>query len=335
MRRPATRVGFGHGVVLALAIVGYGAAARAQAGCGDAQIQRGNELRRAAQDEAALAEFQQAWEACHSARAQGQMALAEAALGLWVDADRHLTAVLASAGDPWVARSRAQLETVLAQVATHLGQLEVRGGVPGAEVQLDGRAVGTLPLPAPLRLAGGSATLVVRAAGYVPLTRMVLVTPGSLVRESITLVPVPAEPIRSETVAPSPGPVRAEVLAPPGEGPARGGTQRVLGWAAAGGAVLLLGGGVVATVVANSAQGEVDDCNLSRMTTTYCTDQMATRDSADTLAIVGYVSGGALAVTSLVLLLTAPSSSAPRTTAGLRGCGLGPGAVGVACEVGF
>lgn len=329
--RSATRSAFGRGVALALAIVGYGATAGAQTGCGDAQIQRGNELRRAAQDEAALVQFQQAWEACHSARAQGQMGLAEAALGLWVDADRHLAAVLANAGDPWVTRSRAQLETVQAQVATHLGQLEVRGGVPGAEVQLDGHAVGTLPLAAPLRLAGGSATLVVRAAGYVPLTRMVLVTPGSLVRESITLVPAAAEPARSEAVTP-PRDVRAEVLAPPRQEPARGGTLRALGWVAAGGAVLMLGGGVAATVVGIDANSQYGDCTAPLSIA--CQDHLDTRETAYSLQLVGFIGGGALAVTSVVLLLTAPSSR-PRTTAGLRGCGLGPGAAGVACEVGF
>jgi len=329
---------------LAAAALGFqGAAAWGQTSCGEAQFQRGNELRRGAHDQEALEQFRQAWEACHSPRAQAQMALAEAALGRWLDADRHLAAVLGGAADPWVTRNRAQLESVQVQVSSHLGQLEVLGGPPGAEVLLEGRPAGALPLREPLHVVAGSATLLVRAPGYAPVTRMVMVTPGQLVRESIELVPLPVaspQPIGGAVAVDPP----RDAVAPPIAQPTAGGTQRTLAWVVGGVGVLALGGGVAATLIGSGADADYADRNCMRtvnasggavFTDASCRDAYDTSANAQTLSLVGYIAGGALVATSLVLFLTAPSSAPRPMTAGLRGCGMGPGAVGMACEFGF
>ncbi len=47
-------------------------------------------------------------------------------------------------------------EEGIAEIAGKLGTLTVRGGEPGASLLVDGRYRGTLPLPAPLRVAAGS-----------------------------------------------------------------------------------------------------------------------------------------------------------------------------------
>src|SRR5258707_14137266 len=95
---------------LVIAFVGLcPAIARSQTA--DEHIARGVALRQRGDDEAALAELRQAYDMGHGARAQGQVALAEQALGHWADAERDLTAALASASDPWGARNRVVLET--------------------------------------------------------------------------------------------------------------------------------------------------------------------------------------------------------------------------------
>ena len=320
------------GLVGAAVIAFHGATVGAQTSCGDAQLQRGYELRRAGHDDEALVQFRQAWEACHSPRALGQMALAEAALGLWVDADRHLSEALSSASDPWITRSRAQLEDAQTQVVAHVGQLEVRGGIDGAAVFLDNRPVGTLPLREPLRVVAGSATLVVRATGYDPVNRTVIITAGSLVRESIEMVlHVEVSPVRRVEVSPVPRPDpirRVDVT------PSSGGTQRALGWAAAAGAVVFLGGGIAATVMLQGANEYIGDGANLCGAPGRCVDERSTQDTAYALSIVGYAGAGALAVTSAVLLLTAPSRrQAPRAGAAL--CGWGPGSVGAACAFSF
>lgn len=177
-----------------LSLLSQGGAAAAQSSCDEEAVRIGNALRRAGRDEEALEHFRQAWEACHTLRARAQMALAEAALGRWLDADAHFGETLASGGDPWIERNRVQLERVRAQVLEHIGYLELRGGVAGAEVLLDGRLVGTLPLAEPLRLVAGTVALTVRSPGYLPVTRAALITGGQLRQESIELVAEPAAP---------------------------------------------------------------------------------------------------------------------------------------------
>ncbi len=56
----------------------------------DAILRKGNELRRVGRDREALAEFQRAARIANTARVNAQIALAEQALGLWVEAETHM-----------------------------------------------------------------------------------------------------------------------------------------------------------------------------------------------------------------------------------------------------
>jgi hypothetical protein len=75
----------------------------------DALIKHGNDLRRKGRDRDALAEFQRAAQINETPRVTAQMALAEQALGLWVEAEGHLTKALGHERDPWIAKNRAVL----------------------------------------------------------------------------------------------------------------------------------------------------------------------------------------------------------------------------------
>jgi hypothetical protein len=330
------------GLVAALVATLFVNLAWAQTACDEAQVRRGYELRRAGQDDAALEEFRRAWESCHTPRARGQMGLAEAALGRWVDADQHLAEALASARDPWVTRSRGLLEEGRTQVAAHVGHIEVRGGVAGAEVRLDNRPVATLPLREPLRVVAGSATLTVSAAGYTPVTRMVMVTAGHLVRENIEMAPQaqeepPARTERTPVATASSSSVASTERPRSGATDAslsRGGAHRALAWVSAAGALALLGGGVAASLVQAPATDYLTTNAVRCRAEGACADYKETESTAYTLSWVGYVSGAALAVTSAVLFLTAPSGRRPPGARGAN-CGWGPGTAGVACMVSF
>lgn len=361
-------------LVIVVALACRGGVAAAQVACDEEAVRAGNELRRAGDDDAALARFREAWEACRTPRARAQMGLAEAALGRWLDADAHLGETLASGGDRWIERNRARLEAVRAQVAEHFGYLELRGNVPGAEVLLDGRLVGTMPLREPLRVVGGSASLTVRAPGYLPLTRAALITAGQLVRENLELVPEPeAATPATPPVDPSPPPVapmpapppapraapmpapmpaapRAALVPPaapavevfrPAVGPGgRGSTgslERTFGWVAATGAVLAIGGGVWALAARESAVREHDDPRLACTMDDHRTACVQPRDTANTmqsLAIASFIGGAAFAATSLVLFVVAPRAPGASSSARL-GCGAGPGTAGVSCMLRF
>lgn len=113
-------------------------------------LRRGVELRRQGDDAAALAAFTAAYAALPDARAAAQLATTHQALGHWVEADRLLGEALAAASDPWIVRgTRAALAAAAAEIARHLGTLDVVGETVGAEALLDGRVVGRLPARGP------------------------------------------------------------------------------------------------------------------------------------------------------------------------------------------
>jgi len=156
----------------------------------EAALRRGLDLREKGNDEAALAEFQRAYDLHQSGRARAQMALAEQALGHWLEAEAHLGEALQRTREPWIARNTALLEQALADIREHLGSMELTGGQAGAEVRVNGRVVGNLPLGGPVRVEAGSVAVEVRAAGYLPVVRTIVVPAKGLARQPIVMVAV-------------------------------------------------------------------------------------------------------------------------------------------------
>ena len=120
-------------------------------------VRDGVALRRQGRDVEALALFRDVVARCPQPRVRVQLAWAEQAVGRWIDAERDLRAALAGQGDAWVEQRRARLELDLAHIREHLGQLQITGGVAGAEVLLDGVVVATLPMAGPVSAVVGAA----------------------------------------------------------------------------------------------------------------------------------------------------------------------------------
>jgi hypothetical protein len=166
----------------------------------DDLIKQGIELRRKGRDGQALDLFKRANDLAPSARALAQMGTAEQALGMWSDAEIHLAAALAENRDPWIKKNRAILSKAVDFVRSHLGTLEVWGSPKGAEVLLGVTVVGALPLAAPLRVTAGTASVTVRAAGFMEVARVVEVPSGGVVRERFELA---KNVVRAVTLAPT------------------------------------------------------------------------------------------------------------------------------------
>ena len=156
----------------------------------EALIAEGVARRERGEDEAALSSFQRAHGLCHCPRALAQVALAEQALGRWVDAQDQLSQALSHAEDPWIVAKRPLLEQALAEIADHVGWLALSGGVPGAVVSIGGSAVGVLPLARPLRVLAGVAALRVQAPGYASIERAITVPARGVAREVLVMSPL-------------------------------------------------------------------------------------------------------------------------------------------------
>jgi hypothetical protein len=181
--------------------------AQAQAQGEDAAslLRRGVELRRENRNEEALALFARAVAASPTPVARAELALAEQALGRWLDAERDLDAALAARDDAWIAKHAASLEDALGVIRQHLAWITVDVDVAAAEARLDGRAV---PPAKETRVAAGSFVLEVTAPGYVPDARRVALAASEHARVSVTLTPIaaPAPSRPEEPVAPTAAP---------------------------------------------------------------------------------------------------------------------------------
>lgn len=340
------------------------ASAEARAASPKAQIEKGIRLREAGRDAEALELFRSAYAASKSPRALAQIALAEQALGRWVEAERHLVTALGTK-NRWIARYRAPLEGALETIRERLATLTVAvPGVEGAEIRVNGADAGRSPLPAPVTVVAGSVVVEVRAEGYWPMSRRLELQARARARERFALVPKPVSGAVASTEArkaasSKESPASSAALASsaseaPGVGtsggagsarvekdvglsaerPSTGGPELTLpAYLAAGGAVAAAGIGVAFLFVRN---GRVDTYNGDacleggRTRDENCGDELAAANDAEAIMTGAFVGAGVLGVTAAVLFLL-DGPDAPTVS----GLGPGPGELGASWRVNF
>ena len=92
---------------------------------------------------------------------------------------------LASPNDPGIVKYRQILEDALTMARAQIGELTIQGNPPGAEVVVNGRVVGALPLPSPVKLPARNTEIVVRAPGHSDSREMVPIAGGQ--RHALTV----------------------------------------------------------------------------------------------------------------------------------------------------
>ena len=304
---PRVRRQTAFGLVLVLSL---GSASPARADDADALIDQGLELREHGKDAAALELFQRAFGTTPSPRAKAQIALAEQALGRWVDAERDLATALSSDADPWITKYKAALDGALTTVRTHLGDVIINGGVGGAAVKVDGVATGVLPSTAPLRLVVGTHTLEVTADGYYPFSQPVTVRADAPAAVSVEMQHVEAvHP--PEVIAPPVVPLARQ----PEEKPVSH-AQRVAGVVIAASSVAPL---ALALIGLGAHESEVSAYNAdascpgvsSPTQPAGCQGHIDAAGAWQAVSVVGFVATGALLVTGIIIALTAPHPHRP------------------------
>jgi hypothetical protein len=334
-------------VMVLVAIVWNATPARADAAEVEALIAKGNELRRAGKPGPALPYFQKAYELAHTPRTTGQLGLAELAAGYPVEAADHLATALESPNDPSISKYRQMLADALSMARGQIGELAVQGSPPGAEVIVDGRSAGALPLAATIKVPAHNTEVVVRAPGYAERRQFVSVAGGHRHEVAIDLprIEQPAQPSPTVTVSPSaattpaPEPLPSASVATeqraPDTAPGRSGL-RTAAWVVGGAAVVAAGTGLVLHLAALSNSASFNGSPCPEMEGPLSPDCQTVYDawqSEKRWSVVGYVAGGALAVTSAVLFWTARSPSTNATTHARVECA--PSPTGIACRGAF
>ena len=290
----------------------------------DALIERGIALREARSDTAALETFRKAYALKQGARALAQVALAEQALGRWVEAEVDLGHALERSDEPWIARNKGLLNQAMVEIQSHLGSLQVSGGVSGAELVLDGTSAGKLPLAKPLRANAGDVALQVRAAGYLPYARVVKIPRGGVAQETVVLVPV-----------------AASASSPATDGEARGWSTRTkVGLAVSAAAVVSAAIGTTYLFVRDGRARTFNDagCGTASLTSD-CSGLRDKEETAKALSVTGLLGAVVLGGVGATLLVW-PSGRDPNRVAeverggneGMVRCTPAPGAgVSVTC----
>lgn len=292
--------------------------ARAQSPSADALLAEGAALRRAHRDDEALATFERAWALCRCDEALAQRAIAEQALGRWVDAAESLGAVIGST-DPWVLRHREALLHAKEAIGRRVGAVELRADFD-ATVRVAGRTYALAAGRSRVVLAEvGELSVEAVAAGRATEARVVRVSNDLVSRVAFAALPQPAAS-------------RAEVIALQGDRSLTAPPRRRTPWI-----VLSAGAGALGVVGGALALWQRNEL-VTRYNAPSCVTVFASREEncgayrrdaevAEALAVTGFVLGGVGAVSAVVLGILDARRTRERARA--WSCGLlGPREVG-------
>lgn len=135
--------------------------------------------------------FNKAFELRKHWKIAANLGRAEVKLGLYREAAEHLDYFLSNAGPQDVApKDRQAVDAMLKQAQSHVATLTIVLPMTGVVVLVDGKAVGTSPLPGRLFLQPGSRVLEARREGYEPAQERLSVSAGSSQQVVFDMKPV-------------------------------------------------------------------------------------------------------------------------------------------------
>lgn len=289
----------------------------------DEHFRKGKELLKAGDKKGAREEYLAAFRLKRSYDVAGNLGSLELTLGLPRDAAEHLSFALRSyAASGTTAEQLEKARQRLVEAERQVGTVKLSVSVEGAEVLVDGKAVGRAPLGEDLFVEPGERTIEARLSGYEAARQTITLAKGQAVPVTLTLaavaVAVPiasAVPMASASVAPPPVPTVPKPVEDSG-GPSK--PVLIAGGVVTGAALIA---GVAFVVVSNGKSSDVQD-QLGTLRSTNgaraCTgtsvpaecatvqDTIGAKDSFANLALWSFVGAGALGIGTAVYALTAP-----------------------------
>ena len=199
----------------------------------DELVHRALDLRRQGDNAGAVGLLRRAEELAPSGRIIAQLGFAEFAVQHWVEAESDFERALASS-DSWLAnpKNREMLNKTLGETRRHVGHLAV-SGTTGAEISLNGKPAGSLPMTGPIAVPAGTVRVTARASGRKEFEKVLVVAGGEDVAVAINLEPI-APPPPPVNIAPISARSGADTAAAPAWRRWTGGGLFVAGVAAVG-----------------------------------------------------------------------------------------------------
>jgi hypothetical protein len=220
------------------------------------------------------------------------------------------------------ASNRTQARQELDRIAKMIGFLAVSANVVGPEVMVDGRRVGTLPLPNPIPLDPGPHQLLVRAGGVVAQERRLLIAAGA--KNDLRL-----EIVHGEAAAPAAKPAAPAGAVSVAAAPVSPGSRqwmRQARWVGVGATAAALATGITFNLLALGKGNDFDDkedpnhpgqqlCGRRANGEIYdglgtagpCRDLANSQRTDKAVAYGGYIAAGAFAIGTVALFVLAPT----------------------------
>jgi len=154
------------------------------------RFQRGAELYKEGSFDAAFAEFSRAYEIAPNFRVLYNLAQVEVERHDYASAMRFFQRYLEDGGAEVDPERRAEVEREISALEQRVAELTVKSNVPGVEVSIDGRVIGTSPLAGPVLVSAGVRRVAARRTGYQPVDRTLSVAGGDKPVLELELQPI-------------------------------------------------------------------------------------------------------------------------------------------------
>lgn len=191
--------------VMAAAVVATSAACLAWSNPGHAQVspqataaehfERGIELYQEGSLDAALVEFERAYESVPDYRVLYNLAQVQTQRGEYVEAIVLFERYLREGGAGIDTERRAEVEQDLAKLNGRVARLWVESNADGAELFINGKLVGLLPLTQPVLINSGVCDIRINKPGFEPRLHQVKVAGGERPRVSLPLTSLAVTPV--------------------------------------------------------------------------------------------------------------------------------------------
>lgn len=279
----------------------------------------------------ALAEFERVYELVPDYRVLYNIGQVSIQMGRYARAFRTLKEYVARGGAELTPDRAAAVQADLTLLSGKIARVSLQVEQAGAQLSIDGVAVGRSPLAEPLVVDVGEHRVQVELAGYVTQTQLLTLAGGD--RREVTFT-LQASPASAPAVAPTPQREKPADAPPPPPQRASSnrGTWLGVGWATTG---ALAAGALVSGALGASAAGDLRDLRNAGGTSRSALDQAQSR--ASTRLLVADVLGGAALVAggiTLYVQLSGPSreKAADRAAASAWRLSFGPSNVSLAFE---
>lgn len=277
------------------------------------RFQRGVDLFKEGSFDAALAEFNKAYDLAPNYRILYNIAQTQQERHDYVAALQFLERYLAEGGADVPSDRRDQVGRDITALHGRVAHLTITSDIAGAEVLVDGASSGLTPLSDAILVSAGVRQIQLRKPGYEAATRSLTIAGGEAARAEFHLTRL--QDPDGRTAALSSTSKGEESYGAKDRGASSHNGSRPAMWIALGATALFTGGAVTFAVLTNKASKDLDD-ELNRIPANQSsTDDARSRLRRDALLTDGLTAGAVLSGGLFLYFALSGSGSSARTEA--------------------